>query len=482
MHRSPLVTDKSGKGATGTAISFLSGCTRAGWELVKAASNHHGLGRPHHLSQAEGMVRGAVAGLRHKSGPPPASLLRHTDISVAGNSVGKPTTPTAANQRSSPPGPFKALRIVEMITRLDSGGAQTHLYNLALELKQAGHDVRVFVGIDGRVADDLRAALIPVTLIDGLGRSINPLRDAQAYRQLRNELRPVTPDLLHLHSSKPGLLGRIAARRLRLPAVYTAHGWPFTYGPPIDRLLSLVSEWMAGRFLSTAIVCVSESDCARARRIHLAPADRLHLIPNDIHDIPESRRATPGVRLVPHIVMVARPAAPKDHFGAVAALAQLTDLRWRATFAGDGPLLEAVRSDVSRRGLAERIACPGDVRDIEQLLADADLFLLATSSEGNPISVLEAMRAGLPCVLSDLPQLRELLPESAAWFATSNDLATALRSALESGKLAAAGMAARASFEARTVPVGELGASPSPTRTLLEQTHAQTGRRGVLAP
>jgi glycosyltransferase involved in cell wall biosynthesis len=193
------------------------------------------------------------------------------------------------------------------------------------------------------------------------------------------------------------------------------HGWPFLYGPKHERVVSFVSEWLAGRLLGATVVCVSDADATLARKYRIVAPQHLRVVPNALAPRPtastESTNEATATRIgPPHVVMVARHFPQKDHATATEALGSLRDTEWTATFAGDGPLLDANRKRIETCGLAHRIACPGDVIDVDALLLSADIFLLCTHSEGLPISVLEAVRSGLPIVATDLPQVREAVP------------------------------------------------------------------------
>src|SRR5690606_10023317 len=100
---------------------------------------------------------------------------------------------------------------------------------------------------------------------------------------------------------------------------------------------------------------------------------------------------------------------PKDPLTAIAALARLRELDWRCEFIGDGPLRPEVEAALRGSGIEDRVELLGARDDVPERLAAAQLFLLSSRREGFPVSVLEAMRAGLPVVASDVGGIGEAL-------------------------------------------------------------------------
>lgn len=309
------------------------------------------------------------------------------------------------------------MRIAHVITKGDVGGAQSHVLHLAVEQHARGHEVVVLAGSSGLVTDELVARGIEVVVEPSLRRSIHPARDLLAASTLKDRLAERAPDIVHAHSSKAGLLARLAARRLRVPAVYTAHGWPFQPGAPLgQRLVSRAGETLAGR-LWGHVICLTEAELHLARRGRVVPSRRLHLVPLGLPDVPASAgRATLdgcAERLGPvRLVMVARFAPPKDQAGLVGALASLRDLNWRLSFVGDGPERAACVALVGATQLSDRVEFLGERADVAEILAASDVAVVWSRYEGMPLALLEAMRAGVAVVCSDLPGARAVVGES----------------------------------------------------------------------
>jgi glycosyltransferase involved in cell wall biosynthesis len=125
------------------------------------------------------------------------------------------------------------------------------------------------------------------------------------------------------------------------------------------------------------------------------------VIPNGVPDVPPALRADPR-REPPRLTMVARFEPQKDHAGLLRALARLSRLPWTADLVGDGPGQAEARSLARALGLQDRVTFLGARTDVPELLADAQLAVLTTRWESLPLAVLEAMRAGLPVLASEV--------------------------------------------------------------------------------
>jgi glycosyltransferase involved in cell wall biosynthesis len=111
------------------------------------------------------------------------------------------------------------------------------------------------------------------------------------------------------------------------------------------------------------------------------------------------------------IISVGRIAPPKDFLTLLRAVARLERDAVELTLVGDGPERAAVENEIANLGLAKTVTLAGEVTDVTCRLADADVFVLSSSSEGFPISLLEAMAAGLPVVAADVGGVREAIED-----------------------------------------------------------------------
>jgi glycosyltransferase involved in cell wall biosynthesis len=319
------------------------------------------------------------------------------------------------------------MRIVHVITKAEHGGAQSYVAALAAAQCNGGEEVTVISGDDGPLLAAVAAVGASTHVLTSLRHRPSLRDDRRALRALRSTLASLAPDVVHLHSSKPGLLGRIAARRLQCPAVYTAHGWPFQHGAgAMQRIQSFVAEFVAARFGGHVIV-LTDHERALARRWLRLPDERMHVVPIGI-PVDDSTPVTSHEVDIPVVVMVARFAAPKRFDRLIAALAANADLPWRAVLVGDGP--DRSTAESLARPLGDRIHFAGDVDDVPDRLGGAQIALLASDYEGFPLALLEAMRAGCCCVADNLPGVRAMfgkdggviVPGHDAWPAVLRDV------------------------------------------------------------
>ena len=299
-------------------------------------------------------------------------------------------------------------RILILITLAEIGGAQTYVAQLLPALAER-FEVLVAAYGPGPLVDAARESGARYVPLRHVRRDLQPGRDLLGLLELVTLLRRERPDLLHVNSSKAAALGRVAALaagpRIR---VFTVHGWAFkAYTGPAGALYRWADRLLAP--LTTVTICVSETERAAGLAARTCRAERTVVIPNAI-DVERAPRA----RLhgdPPRIVTVGRLAAPKDPLTLVRALPALGGRPYSLAFVGGGRDQPHVEEELRARGLTERVALLGDRDDVPALLAGADVFVLASRSEGAPLSILEAMAAGLPVVASDVGGVAELVAD-----------------------------------------------------------------------
>ncbi len=242
-------------------------------------------------------------------------------------------------------------------------------------------------------------------------REISPLDEVKGYFELVRVLAELSPDLVHTHSAKAGMLGRLAARRLSLPVIHTAHGWPFTEGVSgLKKAIYIrVERFMALR--CEKIITVSEYDRSIALAAGVSGPQQLITVHNGVPEIdfdtPANNKSGGGSPV--RLIMVARFEQPKDHCLLLESLAPLRFLEWQLDLVGDGPTIRYARQKAFELKLSDRVNFLGSRDDVPELLAEADLLVLISLWEGLPLTILEGMRASLPVVASDVGGISELV-------------------------------------------------------------------------
>ncbi len=324
----------------------------------------------------------------------------------------------------------KKNKILYMITRSIIGGAQFHVKELIEGFKEK-YDVHLATGQEGEFLTELvRAMGISVHLLPSLTRSINILTDFRAVQETTALIRKIQPDLIHVHSSKAGIIGRISGRICKVPTIFTAHGWGFTpRTPTVRRTISLLSEKSAA-LLAGKLICVSESDRQLALRYGVGNSQSLVTISYGIKNNPVPI-AAPSQQ-PPRLIMVARFNEQKDQKTLLKAISQLGDSNIDLDLVGSGISLDSCKALAQSLGITERVSFLGDRRDVPELLAQAQIFVLSTHYEGLPISILEAMRAGLPIVATRVNGIPEEVIDGETGLLVPHGDVEALASALNS--------------------------------------------------
>lgn len=299
------------------------------------------------------------------------------------------------------------MKILYIITRANEiGGAQTHLRDMTSGLVKDGHQVELIVGEQGALVDDVRALNVKVHIIPELVREISPYKDIKCALIIRKIIKEFSPDVIALHSSKAGIVGRLAALFLKIPVVFTVHGWSFANGVhDKKRRLYIVIERLFSK-ITDEIITVSAQDKQLAIEHNVASASQQTVIHNGV----PLKSAAPHVyhtHDVVKLISVARFSEQKDHESLLKALSRLETRNWALTLVGKGPRLDEMKQLSQDLGISENVLFTGERLDVDALLADSDIFLLISNWEGFPISILEAMRAGLPVLASDVGGVSE---------------------------------------------------------------------------
>jgi glycosyltransferase involved in cell wall biosynthesis len=298
----------------------------------------------------------------------------------------------------------RKLRLLYIVTRAERGGAQTHVLDLATAMREE-FDIAVATGEEGFLTDACRKREIPLYVLPHLQREVMPWREALALGEIRDLIRRFQPDLIHAHTFKAGFLGRLAGRLFGIPSIYTVHAW--LYGTPaVSRLCSALSgpcERLAAHWCER-IITVSQAGARVIRKHEIGSPKKLVTIHNGIPDCRERALAHADRPLV--ITMVSRFIEGKEQELLLRAFASIASGA-RLRLVGDGPTRQSAERLAQKLGIESKVEFMGNRDDVPWLLAESNIFVLASKSEMLPISILEAMRAGLPVIASDVGGVNE---------------------------------------------------------------------------
>ncbi|MFM2596692.1 glycosyltransferase family 4 protein [Vibrio fortis] len=333
------------------------------------------------------------------------------------------------------------MKILYVITKADEiGGAQVHVRDLAFKAMSDGHQVKVIVGEEGLLKDNLEQLNINVEVLKSLKRNINALRDFSCVKELCSIIREFSPDVVALHSSKAGVVGRLACYFCGVPSVFTVHGWAFADGvSKSKKYLYLGIEKLIAP-LSEKIITVSKQDKDLAIKYNVGCHRDQVVIHNGIRDdfasfVSGSDVVHEHVRLI----MVARFSKQKDHKTLLLALKKVEALPWSLRLVGKGPELDNIIALSKSLNLYDRIEFLGERRDVPELLIKSDIFLLISNWEGYPLSILEAKSASLPVICSNVGGVNEAVVEKVNGFLIERgdyiDLSSKLRVLIENKEM-----------------------------------------------
>lgn len=320
-------------------------------------------------------------------------------------------------------------RLLYVVTLAEVGGAQSYVRDLLPAVREE-FDVTVAARGEGPLRDYCAENGIAFVPLYRLRRDISLLSDVLGLLELVRLFRRLRPDVIHLNSSKAGVLGRIAGALTRVPArVFTAHGWAFEATSGRGAHVYLWADRLV-RPLTSMVVCVSETDYRSGLAAGTCTASRARVIPNavDVGPLPDRSDREPGGRI--EIVSIGRLAGQKNFPALIAAAALLPAGAARIRILGDGPQRELLESLIATHGLEETVELVGEVSNVRDYLAQADIFVLSTHYEGMPLAVLEAMASGLPSVVSAVSGLHEIVVEGRSGLLVEPDDPAALAAAL----------------------------------------------------
>lgn len=320
-------------------------------------------------------------------------------------------------------------RLLYLITRSSVGGAQNNVLELIRGFIPE-YEVHLGAGDSGPLTTAAQAYKCKVHIIPSLIRQIDPIRDLHAVGDLGELMRRVAPTVVHAHSSKAGAVGRIAAKLQNIPCVFTAHGWGFAKGVPIvRRKIAYLVEKVLGR-VTSKIVCVSYADRALALQKGIARENDITVIH---YGIPMEMNASPVEMSEKYdIIMIARFSEQKNQATLLEALSIIKAMgRFaNAIFVGSGPLLPKCKKLALDLALHDRVVFTGDSTNVDNLLLNSRVFVLSTHYEGLPISILEAMRAGVPVVATEVNGVPEQVENGVTGFLVPRSDPQALANAL----------------------------------------------------
>lgn len=341
----------------------------------------------------------------------------------------------------------RPLRVVHVIARMNVGGPAVLIANAMRTMNSADFDVRLVTGYCGDGEADYlqtQAVDLPAIRLDGLGRSIRPKADLTSATRLATLLHDLRPDIVHTHTAKAGVVGRVAVPLSRSGAkiVHTYHGHLLHgYFPPAKTKAVVAAERVLAHWTDRLIAVAPQvRDDLLAAHIG-RPSQYEVIVPGVALDsLPErdlARRelglplGRPVVTMMGRITGIKRP----DRFIEVVRLIARTHPGVWFAVAGAGDLEEDLRQSVA--GLP--VSLLGWQSDVERVLAASEALVLTSDNEGTPLSLIQAGLAGLPVVATSVGGVTSVVDDGQTGLLAAPDamaLAAALTCLLDDPALA----------------------------------------------
>lgn len=321
---------------------------------------------------------------------------------------------------------MKVVYIAETI----GGGVRKHL-DLLLENLNNKYELVVIHGprVDDIFKENIKKYQeqgIKVYCLSTFQRKINLKQDILTYHSVSNILKKEKPDIVHCHSSKAGIIGRLAAKIHRVPKIfYTPHGYAFQANefPKNKRKLFSYIERVASKFLTTMTFNVSNGERKEALIRNIDNVDKFTVIYNGLPNIILKKINLRDFLHIPTDSIIigncARVASQKnpDYFVDIALKVISENKKYHFVWIGDGP------SEVIKKynDLSENIHFIGFNKDADSLIKDFNVFLSTSYYEGMPYSLIESLRAGVPIIATDVVGNNEIVVENQTGFLLNND-------------------------------------------------------------
>lgn len=314
---------------------------------------------------------------------------------------------------------------MRIIARLNVGGPAIHVSLATSGLQDVAFSSTLVTGQIGATEGDMsyltsELGVEPV-IIPELGREISPLDDLQALVALIRLMRRTHPHIVHTHTAKAGFLGRLAARLSGVPViVHTYHGHVFHgYFDSFKTRFFITLDQLAA-MITDAVLTISDALKCDLLSLHIAPAEKIRVVPLGLNLTPLAKidglrgafRAELGCPPdAPLVAIIGRLVPIKNHalFLAAAQRVALAMPKVRFVIVGDGECRAELELLTRQLGLAGVVHFTGWRRDLTSIYADLSVLVLTSRNEGTPVSILEAMAAGVPVIATEVGGVPDVL-------------------------------------------------------------------------
>lgn len=323
--------------------------------------------------------------------------------------------------------PLERIRVMRIIARLNIGGPSIHVSLLTAGLQDDQFESQLVTGTISNDEGDMSYLAdklgISPKVIPTLQREIAPLKDWYALLGLIRLMRAFKPHVVHTHTAKAGMLGRLAAWITRCPViVHTFHGHVFSgyFGALKTNVFIWIERIAAG--WSSRVLTISEGLKEDLVHYRIASAEKIDVVPLGLKliDFAEANSYKGKLRQeigcspdAPLVGIVGRLVPIKNHdlFLAAAQAIRSKGLDAEFVIVGDGERRAELEANVEALDLADHVHFLGWRRDLPLVYADLDVVVISSNNEGTPVSMIEAMAARVPVVATRVGGIPDLLDD-----------------------------------------------------------------------
>jgi glycosyltransferase involved in cell wall biosynthesis len=317
-------------------------------------------------------------------------------------------------------------KICYIITKLELGGAQKTALYVAKHINKNNFETFLITGMGG-VLDKEVFGKFRLYQLNNFIREINPIKDFRALLDIRDILKKEKPDIVHTHSSKAGILGRIAAKLAGVKTiVHTIHGYGFNDTQKwYVKCFYIYLEKFCSLFCHK-LIAVSKEDIKKGVMLKIAKKDKFELIRAGI-DInfyknfvsSEDFRKTLKIAKTDKIVTTIGAFKPQKNLKDFIKVCNIVSELFKNSIflvIGDGGLRGELENIIENLKLKNKIILLGWRTDIAEILKISDIFVLTSLWEGLPCAILEAMCCGKPVIANAVDGVKEIVSDNETGF------------------------------------------------------------------
>ena len=315
--------------------------------------------------------------------------------------------------------PNRRIKVMRIIARMNVGGPAVQVSGLMRGLSATDFDHRLYSGYCTEDEADYikeQAPDVRAIQLDGLGRKVSPRADLFVLFRLIREIRSFKPDVIHTHTAKAGVIGRIASILSfhSSKRVHTFHGHLLSgyFSPLITKIVILIEKLLALK--TNILVSVGEKVRDELLEKKIGKLAKYRIFPPGLvlQNLIARDTALASLGLDPRftyltfigrITQIKRP----DRFLQMAEIVSSKNKNVKFLVAGGGDLLEKCKLIASDRDLP--VVFLGWRSDIENILSASDIVVLTSDNEGTPISLIQAGLAGKPTVSTNVGSVKEIV-------------------------------------------------------------------------